>query len=197
MKRPITGIVVAGGKSTRMGSDKASLPWDTTDILHTELTKLASICDDLIVVSNIPRNIQFPGVRVVPDNHRDCGPLGGMEAGLTAARHELCFIIACDMPFLDIASAAYIVEAAADADAAVPRIDGCWHPLYAAYRRTCLPIVRNLLLSRRLRLSELLESISAREITKAELIPFSVDLAMLNNLNTPQEWQNYVGKSSI
>jgi len=81
----LTGIVLAGGLSRRMGRDKASLPWDGEDLLHTALRALAPVCDALVVVSNQPRAITLAGVVVVADDYEGCGPLGGIHAGLTAA----------------------------------------------------------------------------------------------------------------
>ncbi|MDF2502089.1 MAG: Molybdopterin-guanine dinucleotide biosynthesis protein [Anaerosporomusa subterranea] len=184
-----SGIILAGGKSSRMGSDKASLAWGDSDILHRQLTVLATVCDELIVVSNELRYIRFPAVRVVADRYGDCGPLGGLEAGLAAAQPGLCFVVACDMPFLDAGSVSYISQTANGVDAAVPLVDNRWHPLYAAYQTTCLPVIRLQLKAGRLRMSELLSIVRVRTVAAEELLPFSRELLMLQNINTPDEWE--------
>ena len=190
MRQSMTGIVLAGGQSRRMGRDKASLPWLGSDILNTQLAVLAAICDDLIVVSNVSRDIHNNNVQVVADNCPGCGPLAGIEAGLSAALNEVCFIAACDMPFIDAASMLYIVEQVEGHDAAVPYVDGNWHPLYAAYSKTCLAAVRNLLKNGCYRLNELLPRVKLKTVSTEELKRFSLDIKMLENLNTYEQWQN-------
>lgn len=172
-----------------MGRDKASLAWGDSNILHRQLTVLASVCDELIVVSNAPRDICYPAVRIVSDRYTGCGPLGGLEAGLAAAQAEVCFVVACDMPFLDAGSVSYISQAANGFDAAVPMVGNRWHPLYAAYQTTCLPVIRSQLKAGRLQMSELLSTVHVRTVAAAELVPFNPDLHMLQNANTPDEWK--------
>ena len=184
-----TGIILAGGQSSRMGADKASLPWGEGDLLNAQLSVLTTICEELIVVSNSPREIRLPGVRLVPDEFASCGPLGGLEAGLAAARTEVCFAVACDMPFLDAGSVQYLTREVAEFDAAVPFVGDRWHPLYAAYRTTCLPLIRSQLQAGRFRMSELLGSIRVRPVGAEELVGFCPKLSMLQNINTPEEWQ--------
>jgi molybdopterin-guanine dinucleotide biosynthesis protein A len=172
-----------------MGSDKAGLAWGDSDILHCQLTVLATVCDELIVVSNAFRQIRFPAVRVVSDRYADCGPLGGLEAALSVARPGICFVVACDMPFADAGSIAYISQAANGFDAAVPLVGNRWQPLYAAYETTCLPVIRNQLDSGCRRMGELLAAIQVRAISAEELVLFNSDLRMLKNANTPDEWE--------
>lgn len=186
----LTGIVLAGGKSSRMGSDKAGLTWDDSDFLHKQLAVLATVCDDLIVVSNVSRIIRLPNVRIVSDNYSNCGPLGGLEAGLSAAAGNVCFVVACDMPFIDARSVQYISHAVFGFDAAAPFAQNRWHPLYATYRRTCLPVIRTMLEAGNLRVGELLASVRLRSISAEELMPFNTDLRMLQNINTPDEWES-------
>lgn len=185
----LCGIVLAGGKSSRMGSDKANLSWGKSDLLHRQLEVLASVCDELIVVSNVRRDIKISSVRVVSDRYPGRGPLGGLEAGLAAATQSVCFVVACDMPFLNVDSVAYVSQAVNGFDAAVPFVDGRWHPLYAAYQKTCLPVVQAHLASGRLRMSELLSAVTVRKVEMEDLLRFSPDLRVLQNVNTPGEWE--------
>ncbi len=188
---PMNGIVLAGGLSTRMGQDKASLPWRGSDLLHAVLYRLAPICRKIIVVSNMERKILLPNVIVVPDHYLLCGPLGGMQAGLVASDAEYNFIAACDMPYLNTAAAAYIRRAAEGHDAAVPHVDGYYNPLHGVYRRTCLPHINRLLAEKRYRILEFFNEIDMRHITAAELSVFDAQLKTLSNVNTPQEYEKY------
>lgn len=186
-KPELTGIVLAGGKSTRMGRDKASLPWGSTDLLNTVLSLMTPVCGRLIVVSNAPRHILAAETAVVGDNFAGCGPLAGIEAGLTASTTDYNFVAACDMPYLSGAAAAYLAAAAAGFDAAVPYIGGHYHPLHAVYRRSCLAVVRAALAVGQYRVSDFYGAIRLRRVAAAELAAFEPSLAMLRNLNSPAD----------
>lgn len=193
--RSISGIILAGGQSRRMGVDKASLPWGDSTVLDFQLNVLQTVCSQVIVVSNVARDGN-QAVRIVPDNYPGHGPLGGLEAGLSAADNQLCFVAACDMPFLEAGSVTYLARCIEESQAAVPCIGGRWHPLYAVYKKTCLPTIRSLLSQGRLRMGDLVASLQVRAVSEEELTQFSPDLRMLNNINTPQDWQELAEKES-
>lgn len=188
MQNKVTGVVLAGGLSTRMGRDKALLSWGDTDFLHIVLNKLAPVCAELIVVSNLPRRLD-PAVRVVPDLFLQCGPLAGIHAGLTAAANEYIFVAACDMPFLNTEAAAYMIAAGQAYDAAVPRVDGRLHPLHGLYRQTCLPVAAAMLEQGRFKVAELLYQIKLREISETEITRFDRELKTLKNINTEDDYK--------
>jgi molybdopterin-guanine dinucleotide biosynthesis protein A len=181
----LTGIILAGGQSSRMGCDKASLPWGKGDLLHAVLTALAPVCQSLIVVSNVPRTISLAGVSVLTDKYRGCGPLGGMHAGLAASTSDYNFVVACDMPYINGDAVAYLAAAAAGYDAAVPYIDGYYHPLHAVYHRRCLASIERLLARGIYRVIDFYPEIKLKPVAAAELARFAPDLAMLRNINTP------------
>ena len=185
----MNGIVLAGGLSSRMGQDKASLPWGNSDLLNTVLACLAPVCKKLIVVSNTQRLITIPGVEVVPDHYKLCGPLGGMQAGLTASDADYNFIAACDMPYLNTQVVAFIREAAENYDAAVPYIEGHYNPLHGVYRQTCLPYIDQMLQDSNYRILNFYSQIKMRHISAEELRHYDPDLRTLSNANTPDEYR--------
>ncbi len=187
MTEALTGIVLAGGLSSRMGRDKASLPWGGTDLLHTVLGTLAPVCRRLIVVSNAARAVRLAGVTVVADRFQGCGPLAGIHAGLLAAPDGYCFVTACDMPYLRGDAAAWMADAAAGYDAAVPLVDGHYNPLHAVYHRRCLPAVEALLASGRYRVIDFYPQVRLRAVSGEELARFDPELRMLDNINTPED----------
>ncbi len=187
-KRQLTGIVLAGGLSSRMGRDKASLPWADSDLLHTVLDRLAPVCSELIVVTNAARTILRPGVRQVADFYPQCGPLAGMHAGLLAARSGYSFFVACDMPFLSTAAVAFMADATEDYDAVVPFVGGYFHPLHAIYHRNCLPWIEAMLEAGDYQVFNFYPKIRLRRITAAELRRFDPGLKTLDNINTPAEF---------
>jgi molybdopterin-guanine dinucleotide biosynthesis protein A len=188
MQSEVTGIVLAGGLSTRMGRDKASLPWDGGDLLHTILAAVATACPHLIVVSNTPRAIYLPEVTVVSDEYRGCGPLGGIHAGLKASGSDYNFVVACDMPYIEGDAIKYMLDAAQGYDAAVPFIDGFFHPLHAVYHRRCLEAVVGVLDRGGRRVVDFYPAVSLRLIDASELARFAPDCRMFCNLNHPKDF---------
>ena len=187
-KMNLTGIVLAGGLSSRMGRDKASLPWGDSDLLHTVLDRLAPVCSELIVISNVLRTISRPDVRQMADYYPQCGPLAGMQAGLLAAKNEVSFFVACDMPFLCTDAVAFMAGAADGYDAVVPFVGGYFHPLHAIYHRNCLQWIEPMLAAGEYRILNFYPKIRLRRITAAELRQFDPELKTLDNINTPAEF---------
>ncbi|MBP2651848.1 MAG: molybdopterin-guanine dinucleotide biosynthesis protein A-like protein, partial [Firmicutes bacterium] len=179
MTEKFTGIVLAGGLSTRMGRDKASLPWAGTNLLHTVLNALVPVCQQIIVVTNIVRVISVPGVIVVSDEYRGCGALGGIHAGLKASANEYNFIVACDMPFVQAPAVEYMMQCAAGYDVVVPYIDKRYHPLHAIYNRRCLPYFQMMLDRGCYRIISLFENLKIRLVEKSELAAFDSSCIML------------------
>ena len=187
LKNGMTGIVLAGGLSTRMGRDKATLPWRESDLLNTVLAQLVKVCSELIIVSNVPRKLYLPNIKVIPDMYKQCGPLGGMQAGISASKYCYNFITACDMPYLSAEAITYMRKAAAGYDAAIPFIDGFFNPLHGVYHRNCLPHIESMLQQGKYRILDFYGQVKLRKISKLELIQVDKDLRTLTNINTPDD----------
>lgn len=128
---PLTGLVLAGGRSTRMGQDKALLRLDGRRLVDIAVETLAPICTDVIVAAGA-RIIDGLGVRQVADTGED-GPLGGIVAGLAAAGTDLVAVVAVDMPAADPALLAGLAQRWGGQVAVVPRAGGMIQPLHAVY----------------------------------------------------------------
>ena len=184
----MNGIILAGGQSTRMGRDKAALPWrQDGDMLHAVARALVPVRRRLIVVSNTPRALRFPA-QVVPDNFPGAGPLAGLEAGLAASDRELNFFAPCDMPFLTAQVVRHLAGYAAGFDVVVPRADGYLQPLCGCYRRTCLPFIRRLLAMEQRRVSALYPLVRLRLVEGEELAACDKELHFLVNINDPGQY---------
>jgi len=180
IRRNVSGIVLNGGHSRRMGTDKASLRIAGRTLLDHTLDLLSGLFDETLVVGRpIP---SFPThasriTRHVPDSIPGAGPLGGIYSGLLAMSHPFGFFVACDMPCLDprVIRRQFDVLRETGADAVVPCWNGYWEPLHAAYSQDCLPAARQQLEEGDLRIRSFFPRITAHfwDIRAAGLSPRS------------------------
>jgi molybdopterin-guanine dinucleotide biosynthesis protein A len=188
------GIVLCGGKSARMGSPKALLPFGPETMLQRVVRLLGSVVTPIVVVSARDQALPLlPGyVRIARDDRDERGPLEGLRAGLSAlpASAEAAYVTSCDVPLLVPGFVNLMIELLGDHDIAVMDIDGFPHPLSAVYRRALLPHVDALLASDRLRPAYLFEAVRTRRVTPAEVASVDPDLLTLRNLNTPDDYRD-------
>ena len=147
------GIVLAGGKSTRMGTSKALLPFGPETMLQRVVRLLGGVVAPIVVVAAADQELPpLPsGTIVTSDEREGRGPLEGLRAGLKALPEPVgaAYVTSCDVPLLMPGFVVQMLELAQGYDAAVMEIDGFTHPLSAVYRRTTLPAVEDLLASPR------------------------------------------------
>ncbi len=183
---PATGIVLAGGRSSRMGAEKAGIAWEGTTLLGRAVAVLADAGLPVVVVRAADQELPpvGPGVRVVEDAHPGRGPLEGLAAGLRAVGPGgVAFLCAADMPLLDSAFVARVLAAIAPwSDAAVPRVEGRPQPLAAVYRTSALGSVEALLASGGRSMGVLLDRLEVRWLDD---LPGAVEA--VRNINTPAE----------
>lgn len=185
-----TAAILAGGRASRFGGrDKSALLVGGRSILDRQMTELAQIADDILVVG-APSCLRSEGsVRLVTDRLPDCGPMGGLDAALAAARHDALVVVACDMPFVTAPFLRHLLALTREAEAVVPRTERGYHPLCAAYTRACRAAVARCLAEGRLKMSELLRDLRVREVSTAEIEPFGDRDRLLANVNTPAEFE--------
>lgn len=192
--RPVRGaILLAGGRSTRMGRDKATLPFGKSTLLGHVAGALAPLVDEIVIVSRRGQALPplaFAGVRVrmAHDEVEDRGPLGGMAAGLACLDAPVAFLSSCDAPLLTGAFVAALFDALGAADIAVPDVGGRIHPLAGVYRRDpVLAAVRTLLAADRLRPVFLLEGLAHVRVPEDRLRAADPHLHSLENVNSPED----------
>ena len=190
--RSAGGIVLCGGKSTRMGTSKAMLPFGPETMLQRVVRLLSSVVAPIVAVAAADQALpDLPAdVIVTRDEREGRGPLEGLRAGLKALPEHLeaAYVTSCDVPLLVPAFVEQMLELAHGHDVAVMEIDGFAHPLSAVYRRATLPHVERLLAENRLRPAFLFEAVRTRRISPAE-ITSDPDLATLRNLNTREDYE--------
>ena len=186
------GIVLCGGRSTRLGSAKALLPFGAETMLQRVVRLLSTVASPLVVVAAPGQSLpDLPAsVTVTRDEQEGRGPLEGLRAGLKAlpVDAEIAYVTSCDVPLLVPAFVRRMVELLGDHDIAVMEIDGFPHPLSAVYRRRTLPRVEALLAADRLRPVFLFDAVRTRRVQPAELASVDPELLTLRNLNTRQDY---------
>ncbi len=188
---PLTAAVLAGGRSSRMGSDKALLPLGGTPLLIRALGTVTEVCAHVMVVvadAGMLKSLDLPdGVEVVVDEVPGLGPSGALASALAAAEDEWVFVVAADMPFVHPDVIRMLWGMRSDVQAVVPRVPEGAEPLLALYSRECLHALREMLAAGRRRPVALLESATVRWVDADVLRTLDPDLLTLLNINTPDD----------
>ncbi len=185
-----TAIILAGGKSSRMGTNKALLQLNGKTVIEGIVEKLENIVDDIIIVTNTFEDYAFLHLPMVEDKRKNMGPLAGIEAGLAAAKTERNLIVACDMPFISVDLGKYLLSLLGEYQGAVPEISGQLHPLFAAYRKDVNEAVTQLLQENQLRIRHFLQHIHVKIVKKELLQSLEIENEELTffNMNSPDEY---------
>lgn len=186
MEIEVTGVLLAGGKSRRMGEDKRYLAVGEQTLLERGLEVLQSIfCEVLVVIAqdSLPLRID---ARVVRDLVPDCGSLGGLYTGLIQATTPYIFVAACDMPFLNQTVIAQFTNRRATADIVIAKLDDRLHPMHALYSKRCLPALEQMIRARQLKIQEIVSqsSLRVRYVTEADLLTIDPSGHSFYNVNT-------------
>lgn len=196
-----TGIVLAGGLSRRMGSNKALLEWNGSSVLEQVIQAMAPAVNSIIVSAgaNTAAYKALP-YDCVQDYYPGKGPLAGLHAALKASQTDWNLVCACDMPLIEpsfFKGMKWLTESGQEHQAIVPRLAGRVHPLAGAYHRHVLPELEQRLIDNRLKVTQWLEEISCRYVDVDELESAGVhDLAIqLSNMNTPEEYEHIRNRS--
>jgi len=184
-------LILCGGRSVRMGRDKASLPFGAETLLQRVVRLVAPLVEEIVVVAHAGQDLPaLPAdVRVVHDEVEDQGPLGGLQAGLRQATAEALYTTGCDVPFLQPALVELLFGQLGEAQVAVASESGFTHPLAAVYRRTVLPVVERLLAEERRRPIFLYGEVDTVRVEEDTLRRADPDLLSLANLNTPAAYE--------
>jgi molybdopterin-guanine dinucleotide biosynthesis protein A len=185
----VTGVILAGGKSRRMGQNKALLSLGGVRLIDRVIGVMRDVCPQLLLVTNSPEVYADLGVPMVRDVYPDKGSLGGIYSAIYHATTTYCLVVACDMPFLHAAVLRYLVSQIADYDVVIPDVLGDLQPLHAIYSRACLPPIARRLEADRLKIVGFLPDVRVRVVTASELQTFDPDLLAFQNLNTPEEFR--------
>jgi len=187
----VSAVVLAGGQSQRFGKEKSLLLVDQQPLLARTVQTLASLSDDIIVVTNEPARyeaLDLP-VRFVPDERRGVGSLMGIYSGLKAARRPQALTVACDMPLLNLDLLRYMLGLVEGYDVVIPRMGDLLEPLHAIYGRACLPAMARLLEQGRRQIVAFFPEVRVRYVQEDEIDRFDALHLSFFNVNTPQDWE--------
>ena len=188
MKKNITGIILAGGKNSRMGVNKAFLEIDGKRLIDNILSIYQSIFSEIIIVTNDPFPYrEFLDTIIVTDIYKKKGSLGGIYTGLFYAVNDYSFIAACDMPYLNKDFILYMIEQVGKNDIIVPELSEGFQALHAIYSRRCLPAIKKMILADKLKIIGLYKEMRLLRITEEKIKPFNTDGRLFLNINTPED----------
>lgn len=187
-------MILCGGRSSRMGRDKATLPFGDETLLERVLHRLWPVCVPRMVVGRRSQTLPTlpDDVQVVFDEIEDQGPLGGLAPGLRAAEDGVSawFVTSCDVPFVSPSLVSFLAERLADdVDVVVPRVDGFLQPLTAVYRPTVLPELEALFAAGGRRPVHLFDRVRTRIVEEDELAHVDPELLSFLNCNRPEDYR--------
>ena len=184
-------MILAGGQSLRLGTDKSLLQLNGQSLLARTVHKLTALSDDVVVVTNKPESYEHLALetRFVPDEEPGAGALMGVYSGLKAVVHDSAFAVACDMPFLSIPLLRYMLPKSGSYDVVVPRLGEFLEPLHAIYDKRCLPSMERLLARGRKQIIAFYDEVEVHYIEEEEIARFDPLRLSFLNVNVPADWQ--------
>ena len=186
-------FILAGGKSLRMGQEKAFVPWEGQTLLQRALEAVGAVSEHVWIVGARSKFAPF-GV-VVEDIFPERGPLGGIHAGLRNSQAELNLMLAVDLPCVTPQLLSYLVERARATEAIItaPRLRAGWEPLCAVYRRPFAEVAEFALQEGRNAVHSLLHPHAVHAVEECELVEAGFSAALLSNINTIGDLEAHAG----
>jgi len=188
-KNAITGIILAGGKSIRMGQDKAFIEINGVPIILRVFAVLDRLFRETIIVANQKETYAELNIPVYSDLVPGQGALGGLYTGLLHSTFPYSFCVACDMPFLDRALIEYLLTRIDQYDAVVPRTSDGLQPLHAIYSKQCLEPIRHLLDLEKTKIMDFYPLIRLQIVDEKDFLTLDPERKSFTNVNTPDELQ--------
>jgi molybdopterin-guanine dinucleotide biosynthesis protein A len=185
----MTGVILAGGKSRRMGRDKAFLPFGKGLLIERVIEVIQRVTADVVVITNTPEQYQRFGLPMFADVIPEAGSLGGIYTGLAYAKTPYNLCLACDMPFVKPAFLRFLCDTATGADVVIPRNAEDFQPLCAVYSQVCREPIRQKIEAGRLKITGFFDEVRVRVIEGELLASYDPHDVMFFNANTPEEYE--------
>lgn len=184
-----SAAILAGGESRRMGYNKAFITMGKKTLLEIIISKLSVAFPVVLLVTNNPQLYSHLHLPIVSNIYKRCGPLAGIHAALLESQTPYVFVTACDMPFMDVRLAMYLVEQSSGYDVVIPRIQGFTEPLFALYGKRCLPVIASNLACGINKIASFFPKVRVKYVEQEEIIKFSDPGKIFVNVNTPEDLQ--------
>lgn len=186
----MTSIVLAGGKSRRLGRNKAVEEIGGQRLIQRVIDRLSLLGNEIIVVASSKDQPPDLGLRKVVDIYPGKGALGGIYSGLKESPSFHSLVVACDMPFLCIALLRYLMELSPGFDIVIPRVGKYVEPLHAVYSKNCLEPMEAMLQKGKLKISGLLDAVAVRYVEQAEIERFDPQHLSFFNINSEADLEH-------
>ena len=183
----VSGIILAGGKSSRFGFNKAFAEVDGTRLIEKVISVIESVFEHLIIITNTPEDFAYLRLPLFEDQVKGIGPLGGILTGLRSIPDDAGFVVGCDMPFLNGDLVRYMIDAQSDFDAVVPKFGWRVEALHALYHKRCLPAIEKMIGDKVYQTFRFLEVPRVRYIETKEMRTTDPELRSMVNINSEQE----------
>jgi molybdopterin-guanine dinucleotide biosynthesis protein A len=183
----VTGIVLAGGKSSRFGSNKALALFNGTPLIERTTSALGRVFKNLMIITNSPLEYSYLRIPLYQDIIKGMGPVGGLYTGLEALDDDWAFFCACDMPFINEGLVRYMTGLKEGYDAVVPKLDWKIEPLHALYSKRCVQAMKDLIIKKEFQAIRAFDSISVRFVGEEEIKQFDPELKTFLNVNRQDE----------
>ena len=187
MMSKLTVAILAGGKSSRMGTDKSFVLFQGRPMIEVVRERVEGLGDELILIANKQAAYAHLGLPMYGDIFPETGPLGGIYTAIHHAAHPHVLVVACDMPWLNRPLLEYMIDLRETADVVVPRWDKYPEPLHALYSKACLEPIREKLEAGQLKITAFFGRVTLHFVDRAEIEPFDPQGRSFVNLNTPDE----------
>ena len=184
----VTAVILAGGPSSRMKSNKALLPYRGGRFIDAIYRLLSSIFSDVILVTNNPEQYEFLPCNKVPDIYKGMGVLAGIHSGLYHSSNPAIFAVACDMPYLKEELIRYMASRADAGGVLIPDTPKGLEPLHAFYGKECLTAIETAIQSGQKRIVSFFDLIAVSKIDADQIAYFDPAFSSFININTPDDY---------
>jgi molybdopterin-guanine dinucleotide biosynthesis protein A len=189
----VAGVILAGGKSSRFGSNKALALHQGDALIQTIARRLAALFPETLLITNTPEEYGFLGWPMAKDLYPDCGPLAGIHAALRTVSQPRIFVCGCDMPLVNPDLIRFLCELEGDHDIVLPWLDEGPEPLYAVYSKKALPIIEEQLSKNQYKIGMVFEKLRIRKVTAEEILQIVPDLTTFQNINHQHDLARLAG----
>jgi molybdopterin-guanine dinucleotide biosynthesis protein A len=187
-RQDITGVILAGGQSSRFGSNKALALWRGKFLIQHVRDTLAVVFNDFLLVTNTPEQFEFLHLPMINDRYQDMGPLAGIHAALRHSVRPWIFVVGCDMPLVMPDLIAFLCGFAnEECEAVIPWLETGAEPLCGLYHKSALGKIEQYLKGGKTQIQEILKNLAVRKINQQELLKITGDLQVFSNVNREQD----------